>query len=505
MPIYTLDDTGLTISDWLTIHEEVLKAYQGDVESGGFGATADVSPDSPFYKVASPLTRQVSSLLQGLRDLTGQFSPETAFGLQLDRLGSLIGLPRRPAVRSTVEARVTGTPGVQPFAGATLRYLPTGSMWQLAEDVTIGLNGIAPANAFALDFGPVDVPMAGPGLWQIVTGQVLGWDTFESTAAASLGRLRETDPEYRQRFRDVAVGYATYDAIVNKLRAVRNVSRVFLYVNKALLFDPVLQLQGKQMRPVVEGGLKSDIITALHLSLGAPVDTAGAIEGTVDPGNGQTLDYHYDRLKRRRCYLKLTITGGNPNAPLPDGAEDIVLEAVDAIESNVGPFVPYIYGQAAAIALQNVTPGCITKMVAEGRLDPGDPWVEDAIPLEIAEYADVSVAPTPAVAVADNDNPSIALGFQFTASIDGGPIQAVVWPVATVGSAAAAAVLDDPLTGLDDVSVDVVNGRVTITTLSSGGTSTIQLLGGFATAELFDNPNALYEGSDADVTVVLIP
>jgi hypothetical protein len=442
-------------------------------------------------------------VLQGLRDLSGQFDPQNAFGLQLDRLGSLIGLRRRAATRSTIPGRLIGVPGTAVPAGAVIRYRATGSTWQLAQPAVIGPSGTVDVFLFSLDFGPVDALAAAQADWQIVGGQVLGWTGFDSTDAAQLGAYRETDAEYRARFTEAAEGLCTYEAIVNRLRKVSNVSNVYLYVNTKLTYDNALQLDGKQLRAVVQGGLKDAIILALHQSLGAPVDTAGAVEGDVNPGNGQVLTYRYDRLKRRRCYLRLTITGGNPNAPIPADAAALILTAVAKVQSPVGPFLPFLYGLAAVAVLP---PGSVTKLVAEGRLDPGDPWVEDAIPLGIAEYAFVSYEPSPAVAIADDDTPEVVGGTQFRAAVDGGVMQVVAFfDEVTVGSADFAFILSNGVEGLQGTTVDVVDGRVRITSNTVGGASSIQLDGGIATAALFDDAFALYSGSDNDVTLIINP
>lgn len=501
--LYTITDAGITIADWTTIQKSTLDAYTQPVDQGGFGSGADVTPDSPMYKIASPINRQTASVLQGMRDLSAQQDPQSAFGLQLDRLGSLIGLRRRGATRSTIPARLIGTPGTAVPAGAIVRYKPTGSRWQLAQAAVIGPAGTVEVGLFSLDFGPVDAPQAGQGDWQIVGGQVLGWDNVDSIDAAQLGALRETDAEYRARFAEAAIGLCTYEAIVNRLRSVTNVSAVYLYVNTKLTYDDALQLDGKQMRAVVQGGLKEGIILALHQSLGAPVDTAGSVEGSVNPGNGQVLSYRYDRLKRRRAYLKLTITGGNPAAPLPANASALVLAAIAKTTSPVGPFLPFLYGLAAIAALPV---GSVTKIVAEGRLDPLDPWVEDAIPLGIAEYAEVSSKPSPAIAVADNTFPYVVGAGTFRASIDGGAVD-VVSSVdeVTSGPLAFAELLADPVDGLAGTVVDIVDSRVRISTLSVGGTASIQLDGGILTGALFDNPLALFEGTDNDITLVINP
>lgn len=506
---YVLDSAGVTVPNWAELQADVLAAYQ--TEETGFGPGADISADSPFYKIASPLTRQNASAWQGIRDLYAQLSYKTAFGLQLDRLGSLVNLKRRGARRSIIPVRLIGDPGTLIGAGAKL-LAPTGSQWQLAAAGTIGAEGTVAGEAFAVDFGPVDAPASDD--WTILTGQVAGWTAVESTEAASLGALRETDVEFRKQFDRASRGLATYDAIVRELREPvadggGGATDVWLYVNNSADYKAELQLGAWEARAVVQGGRKVDIIRALHTSIGAPLKTIGTITGTYDPGNGQILDYAYDRLTRRRCYLRLTITGGNPNVPLPSQleAEGLIFEAVLAAQQSGSPykpqpgqpFTPFTFGQAAAAALPT---GSVTKLVAEGRLDPGDPWLEDAITLGIAEVADVSVAPTPAELVSDAEGTTpVNINDQFKIKVNGGITQTLIWPHATTEPDEAASLLGDAIDGID---ADVVDGRLVLRTVAVGETATLELDGGAATAAFFDNPNQAVSGSDADVTVVLV-
>lgn len=500
---YVLDDDGLEIPPLSEILQDMLAAYVDPDPEIGFGPDADVSEDSPFYIVASPAARQLASCWQGLRELSGQFDPTNASGQQLDRLGSMIGLLRRAKTRSLISGRLVGTPGTVVPANAVVRYNPNGTLWQL-PGATISESGVVEVDATAIEFGAVDARKSTD--WSILSGIVPGLDAFESRADAQLGALAAGAPEYRAAFREAAMGLATYDAVVGYVRRVSNVTNVYAYVNPKLALDPVTGLLGKQWRFVFVGGAKNDIINALHKSLGAPVDTVGAVTGTVSPGNGQVLTYAFDRLKRRRGYLRLTYTGSNPNAPLPEDAEERVFAAVAAVVPTGGqPFNPMIYGAAGLVALFAAVPGCVTKLKAEGRLSTLDAWQEDAIAIGLDEVIDIATEPTVAEALSTAEDPMTAVGgSNLWLQINGGPAVESVMPAEAVeGSENIAAELQADFDGLG-VVIDSDSGRVRFRTELTGSGASLGFPSG-TLAVMLGLELLSFEGSDGDLEVVLIP
>jgi len=497
MADYSLTDAGLTVPELA----QLLKALDNDfLAPDNFGTEVDLTPDSPLYKISRPFARQLAVCWQGLRDWSAQLDAQTAFGQGLDYLGSLIGVTRIAATRSTLVGRALGAPLTNVSAASVVRHTPTATLWQVVETLPIGAGGFVSVEVQALEFGPVDAPQASSEDWEIVTGQVPGWDDFESTSQATLGQPVETDVAYRARLAEASRGLATYDAIVRELRNVDNVAAVYLYINLGLAYDPVKKLFGKQMRPVVQGGSKANIIAALHRSVGAPVESVGAVAGTYDPGNGQILDYAFDRLTRRRGYLRITITGGNPQIPLPADAAAVALAATATVVPAGGqPFSPYIYGQAAVEALPK---GSVTKMKAEGKLAPGDPWVEDAILLELNEVIEVSTVSTVATALAiEEDDISIGIGDDFNYTINGGALQSYVFVADATSSAVAAAAIN--AAAAEPVVIGAVDGRLIMRTEATGSAASIQIEPGVASSYLFAG-EPLFEGSDGDVTIVIL-
>lgn len=502
---YVLDENGLQIPTRPELLGEIFADYQSPDEAIGYGPDADVSQLSPIYRIAQRVSGQIAVAWQGLRDFTGQLDPDNAVGQQLDRLGSLINNRRRGRTRSTIIGRVIGVPGVTLGSGGRVRYKPLGTLWDVPAGSVIPVNGVLVVEATSADFGPIDAAAGGAADWEIVAGQVDGWTSFDSQGPATLGALAAEDPEYRPTFKNAAKGYATYDAIVREVRAVANVTNVYLYVNAKLAADPVTGLLGKQMRFIVQGGARLDIAAAIHRSVGAPVDTVGAVVSTIEPGNGQALTYRFDRLTRRRGYLRLTYTGGNPIVPLPDNAAALVLAAVDQTSSPGQAFNPMVYGTAGLLAILTAKPGSVTKVTAEARLDPFDPWVEDAIVLPLDQEIEVATGPVAAVAYSVAEDPIAIAGLAdiFIQVNGNAAVQVTFPPLPTSGSAAIAAVIQaafDPLV----FRVDSDSGRVRFQTTLKGSIASIGFPAGSAAIALGVELK-LFKGSDGDVEVVVIP
>src|SRR5690606_35821437 len=94
----------------------------------------------------------------------------------------------------------------------------------------------------------------------VIASPISGWDTVNNPLAASLGRLRETDPELRIRFAQSKELNArgTIDAIFSNLLAVVGVEEVQVYENVTNAVDAI-GLPPKSFSAVVRGGNSQEI------------------------------------------------------------------------------------------------------------------------------------------------------------------------------------------------------------------------------------------------------
>lgn len=493
---YVFDDAGLEVKTLAEIRDEMLKDVVDE-----FDGDFDVSADSPVYKIYTPVAMQLAEAWQGLREVHANRDPESAAGSSLAGLGSFAGMKYRGATASTIRGRVVGDPGAQVPSTLVLRYKAGKSLWQLSSAPVIGAGGVVEVDAFSLDTGPVDADAVGLGGWEIVVGATGGITGYESLAKAQLGEAAETYADFRLRLLRAARGLATYDAIVREVSEVANVTSLLYYQNEKLTPDLATGLLGKQGHMIVRGGAKLDILRALHRAVGAPLETVGSVTDTITASNGQTLKYGFSRLKRRRGYLRITLNGGNAKIKLPENADALARAAINAINLSIegSTFVPYVFGQAVANAMPI---GSVGSMVAEGRLDPGDPYTQAPIQLPIDEQIEVATGPQPVEIFGSNEDPIFyEAGVNLDFAINGDPMQS---PIATMFHDSTLSAASDLGTQSTDVELGSIDGRFFMRTLYTGLGASIEIFPSFGQAALGLDVG-LYEGTSGDLELVINP
>jgi hypothetical protein len=120
-----------------------------------------------------------------------------ASGVQLRNLSKLAGVDPKPATKSQVGLRLSGTPGTVVIQGKMAAGGGDGlARWVLAADATIGGGGTVDVVAQAEDPGRVT---AVPGAIATIATPVPGWTGVTNPAAATPGTETETDTQLRIR------------------------------------------------------------------------------------------------------------------------------------------------------------------------------------------------------------------------------------------------------------------------------------------------------------------
>jgi uncharacterized phage protein gp47/JayE len=110
-----------------------------------FGANVDLSADAPFGQISGIFAEREYLLWAAMQDVYNSQYPNTAFGVSLDNVGSISGIPRLGPLPSTIQGvKLFGTAGtVVPGAAlptTSTRFSVNGSpnnIFQLDADVTL--------------------------------------------------------------------------------------------------------------------------------------------------------------------------------------------------------------------------------------------------------------------------------------------------------------------------------------------------------------------------------
>ena len=277
---YTLD----TLDDLLNAFENLLRGKYGD----DFYIKAEGVVDNIFTSVSF----QMMSLEDKIAFLIKQFDPETAEGEFQDALYERLLCYRIKAEKTVVERTIVGTAGLLVNAGEiTIRNKATLDEFINKDAVTIGDNGQVVADFECVLFGAIDLPQNAEieivSLPLGVTDVILG-----ENPKIDIGRERETDEEYKVRFRN-------QKNINSKATRKANFANLVKYVDDASYLDISDKKNDNSMNVgevrIVANHNTTDTIfgTAIFETVADGVDTIGTTSLTVKDDSNQDVTINW--------------------------------------------------------------------------------------------------------------------------------------------------------------------------------------------------------------------
>lgn len=309
----TFTDAGLEIDDFETILSEIQTEFRT-----AFGASIATNISSSAGQLQRLLATREAQWQESLLDLYHSLDPRLAEGVMLDRSHSLLGITREAARYATVLGTATGTAttaianGVRLSVGGYVFAVTNGPY-------VIGGGGtVTGVELVAEEVGEVDVSLL--GAWTIVDN-VAGFTSFNDTSQTDLGRLVESNAEYRvraelERYRRGQGPLAAIEAAVSD---IDEVSYVRAWHN--ITTDPVDSngIPYHAINVVVEGGTDAEVAAAIWASGPAGHEFFGAESVTVENNI-----VSFDRVEEVPMYVRATLTTSTAEDTAPDDLEDLV-------------------------------------------------------------------------------------------------------------------------------------------------------------------------------------
>ena len=290
------------------IEPTTLQGYRdalGESFRRALGVGLDLDPDTPQGQLIGVLAETLAEEDEALVAVANGFSRDRALGIQLDDLGSLLGVSRLHGIRSTVSVTLTGRVGTTIRAGSRVKTAAAGDVFALDADVTIPAGGSAEGAMTSQEAGPVP---AATGTLTAIVDVVAGWEAATNAATATLGRALESDDAYRARFGALTARNArgSSDAI---LAAVLDVEGMVDAIIRANDTDAAVTLQGQSIGAhsvflVVDGGADGDVAAAIARAKSAGTGTSGDVSVDVPHPSGWTVATRFKRV----IDIALTVT-----------------------------------------------------------------------------------------------------------------------------------------------------------------------------------------------------
>lgn len=346
----TFTSAGITLdrqADILARLHVLAKARWGDsinLDEDGF--------PGGLYVDVSILLAEINEILQDVYD-SGSVSDST--GAKLDALVELIGLSRSAAAYSTVTLTLTATKATTVPAGS---FYSTAAGVTFATDSELVFSG-AGSSTVAATCTEVGANDAAIGEVNVLTTSISGISAVTNAAAATPGRIRETDAELKERHTSAVETSGDGDAasIKEAVEAVSGVSAVYVFDNDT-------------------DETAADGTPAHHIHVSAIGGTDAAIAAAIDgaktsgvPMHGATSVNHYSSITKQTKTIKfdravntpahLAMTLVTVPGVFPDDGQDQIKAALvthgAGITINEDVVYSALYGPIYSVSGLNVT------------------------------------------------------------------------------------------------------------------------------------------------------
>lgn len=265
-----VDRTGVvsrSLSEYVTLLNERMRA--------ALGADLALDPETPAGQIVGIVALSLAEADEAIVQIGNALGVDTAQGVHLDDLGSLLLVDRLAATYSTATVQATGVVGTTVPVGSRVSNADGSVVFAATEEVVLA----AGANVIpfrALEVGEVAAP-AGT-LSRIVT-PVPGWETATNATAAVPGRPAQTDAAYRANYRD-RTAYRTAGAMSGLQAALIEAGADKVQIQENASAAGVTRqgfyLPAHSVIAVCEGGTDTDLAAAMlrHVGMGVGIQTA---------------------------------------------------------------------------------------------------------------------------------------------------------------------------------------------------------------------------------------
>lgn len=299
-----------------------------------FGENVDTSVTSPLGMFLRVVAFSLSLAWQLAEKVYNSAFVDFATGINLDHVGKYIGIQRREAVKATGEATFSGDDGTDIPEGFVIETdteepvqfetteagtISGGSAILEIQALEAGTAGNVEADTITVIVNPLS------GLSSVTNANATG----DEDSGYTQGAERETDAEFRQRYRDSVAkgGASTIESIRASLLEIDNVNSAVVEENDT---DATVDgIPAKSIRALVYGGVDDDIAQSIFETKSGGIRAYGTTEITVTDSMDNDHTIGFTRPTEVDIYVDVALT---TNSDFPaDGDEQVETEIVKYI------------------------------------------------------------------------------------------------------------------------------------------------------------------------------
>ena len=307
MPLSTLAAQVTPAGISAPSYSEILQSLQQSFQAI-YGSDAYIASDSQDGQFLALMASAINDVNQAMILVYQSFAPSFAQGTGLSSLVKINGITRKVATYSTAPGNVVGQAGTVINNGVVADT--NGNLWNLPTTVTIPVGGSIAVTVTAQNPGAI---VALSGTINKINTPVLGWQSFTSTADATVGAPVETDAQLRIRQALAAAlpSITPLGGLISALQALPGVTDLRVYENATGSVD-ANGIPARSISVIIEGGTLSQIAQTIGQKKTPGVATYGTTTQTyTDPVTGIVYSINFYVLAYQTVPVQVTVKALN--------------------------------------------------------------------------------------------------------------------------------------------------------------------------------------------------
>jgi len=299
---YGVTTNGFVKKDLSTILDESRTNYRTE-----FGSEIELGEESPLGMINNNIAYAQSLLWDVGEAIYNSMYQLYAEGIPLDNAMALTNNNRLSAIKSTVVLTITGTVGILVEAGFMASVLGDSStVFETIEEITIPIGGSVDITMVATEFGAL---VASAGTLTVIDTPVYGIVSVTNAADAEIGRLAQTDAEFKLTAKNEKqkAGTSPTAGIRASILTLDNIVQVLVNENETDVTDG----DGRpphSIEAVVQGGDSLEIAQAIFDSKAGGIQTFGSESETVYDAQGIAKTIYFNIPAPQVIYVIANIT-----------------------------------------------------------------------------------------------------------------------------------------------------------------------------------------------------
>lgn len=234
-----------------------------------FGESLNLDPSTPQGRLIEIEANSRKGQLEINAMVANQINLKYATGQGLDALGSLYGRNRRVATSTVTLCYLSGSADTVIPADSQAKT-SAGDVFYTPNSITLDNTGNATAYFYSLEQG--EIPCEVNTLTEIVT-EVVGWDSINNPAGATIGNNQESDNNFRTRIeKSKYSGIGLLGDVESALNSLEDIISYYIYnngENEAITIEDNVTCNAHSVLVIVQGGDDEEIAEALFKTVSA--------------------------------------------------------------------------------------------------------------------------------------------------------------------------------------------------------------------------------------------